>query len=141
MEIHPETAAGAAQAAGMNDAQGRGGQVVRDVDSFAAETAKAIGKDERTVRRDAERGTKVISEVIDMITGTKLDSMRAVAKLATPLRSREMRSNLSPSRLVRLLTRLWGAVVMTLPVSSAISSLFCITFILVCRNKCDTTNT
>jgi hypothetical protein len=42
--------------------------------SFAAETAKATGKDERSVRRDDERGEKVIPEVLEMISGTKLDT-------------------------------------------------------------------
>lgn len=49
--------------------------------SFASETAKATGKDERSVRRDAERGSKVIGEVIDMITGTKLDTGTYLDKL------------------------------------------------------------
>lgn len=66
LELHPET--------------GHGGDRKSDqVDnlstrSFAAETATATGKDERTVRRDAERGEKVIPEVINMIFGTKLDT-------------------------------------------------------------------
>jgi ParB-like chromosome segregation protein Spo0J len=49
--------------------------------SFAEATATATGKDERTVRRDAERGEKVIGEVIDMITGTKLDTGTYLDKL------------------------------------------------------------
>ena len=49
--------------------------------SFASETANVSGKDERTVRRDAERGEKVIPEVIDMITGTKLDTGTYLDKL------------------------------------------------------------
>jgi ParB family chromosome partitioning protein len=42
--------------------------------SFAEETATATGKDERTVRRDAERGQKLIPEVLALIKGTKLDT-------------------------------------------------------------------
>jgi hypothetical protein len=68
LELHPETAKEAF----------KGNQhVVTDnfsVASFAAETAAATGKDERTFRRDAERGEKVTPEVIDMITDTKLNT-------------------------------------------------------------------
>lgn len=74
LELHPETAAGAAQAAGMNAAQERGGQVGHDVDRFDVETAKVSGQSERAVRRDAERGEKVIDEAIALIRGTKLDT-------------------------------------------------------------------
>jgi ParB-like chromosome segregation protein Spo0J len=74
LELHPETAAGIAQAAGMNAAQERGGQVGHDVNRFDEATAKATGQSERAVRRDAERGEKVIPEVIDLIRGTKLDT-------------------------------------------------------------------
>lgn len=42
--------------------------------SFAAHTAAATGQSERTVRRDAERGEKVVDEALDMIQGTKLDT-------------------------------------------------------------------
>jgi uncharacterized ParB-like nuclease family protein len=41
--------------------------------SFAAETAKTTGRDERSVRRDAERGEKVADEAVDLIRGTRLD--------------------------------------------------------------------
>ncbi|MEW9808577.1 ParB/RepB/Spo0J family partition protein [Mesorhizobium marinum] len=68
LEIHPETAHG-------SNATGPSGQFGHsDTNSFATETAKATGKPERTVRRDAERGEKVIPEVIDMIRGTELDT-------------------------------------------------------------------
>lgn len=62
-ELHPETRHG------HNTKES--GQLVH---SFAAETASVTGKDERTVRRDAERGEKVIDEVLDMIRGTSLDT-------------------------------------------------------------------
>lgn len=68
-EMHPETKAGAAGAEARWNATDN-----LSIASFAVETAKATGKDERTVRRDAERGSKVIPEVIDMITGTRLDT-------------------------------------------------------------------
>lgn len=74
LELHPETAQGVA------GAEAKHGRATDNL-SFAAETARATGKDERTVQRDAERGTKVIAEVIDMITGTKLDSGTYLDKL------------------------------------------------------------
>lgn len=79
-ELHPETKAGVAQARGMNAALGNN---VTDSMSatFAAETAKIAGRDERSVRRDAERGEKVIDEVLDMIRGTKLDTGTYLDKL------------------------------------------------------------
>ncbi len=75
LELHPETDHGA-------NVGGPSGQFVQtEKPSFAMETAAATGKDERTVRRDAERGEKVIPEVIDMITGTKLDTGTYLDKL------------------------------------------------------------
>jgi hypothetical protein len=51
LELHPETKHG------QNIENIPGGQFVRtETDSFSADTAKATGKDERTVRRAAERG-------------------------------------------------------------------------------------
>lgn len=73
-ELHPETKQGASQAAGMNAALGRGRQIGDDVDRFTAETASVTGRSERAVQRDAERGEKVIDEVLDMIRGTALDT-------------------------------------------------------------------
>lgn len=69
LELHPETAAGNAGAEARWNATDN-----LSTASFAAETAKATGKDERSVRRDAERGEKVIPEVMEMIRGTKLDT-------------------------------------------------------------------
>lgn len=74
LELHPETAKGANQ--------GPVGQFVRtDTKSFAVDTAKVVGVDERTVRRDAERGQKILPEVLDMIAGTKLDTGTYMDKL------------------------------------------------------------
>lgn len=42
--------------------------------SFAEDQAAATGQSERVVQRDAERGQKVLPEVLDMIRGTKLDT-------------------------------------------------------------------
>jgi ParB-like chromosome segregation protein Spo0J len=79
--IHPETQQGVAQAAGMNAALERGGQLGHDVDRFDEDTAKVSGQSERAVRRDAERGEKVIDEVLDLIRGTKLDTGTYLDKL------------------------------------------------------------
>lgn len=64
--LHPETKIG------RNQHSERDGQVVQP--SFAEDQASKTGVDERTVRRDAERGAKVIPEVLSMIKGTKLDT-------------------------------------------------------------------
>ena len=63
---------------GHGDNKGHGGKFepsrqVGDTERFTADTAKAPGASARSVQRDAERGEKVIPEVIDMIRGTKLD--------------------------------------------------------------------
>ncbi|MCO5083879.1 MAG: hypothetical protein M9955_19755 [Rhizobiaceae bacterium] len=69
LELHPETAAGTAGA----DARWNATDNLSTA-SFAEATAAVTGTDVRTVRRDAERGEKVIEEVIDLIRGTKLDT-------------------------------------------------------------------
>lgn len=69
LELHPETAAGVAGAIAKYSATDS-----LSTASFAAETAIATGKDERTVRRDAERGEKVIDEALHLIRGTPLDT-------------------------------------------------------------------
>ncbi|SFJ61514.1 ParB/RepB/Spo0J family partition protein [Aerobium aerolatum] len=67
LELHPETA--------QHVAGGKARQeTASDKLSFAAATAEVTGRDQRTVQRDAERGEKVIDEVLDMIRGTKLDT-------------------------------------------------------------------
>lgn len=71
--LHPEAKAGAVRARAANEAMGH------DVDAnfaptFAADTATKTGQSERTVQLDAERGAKVIPEVLDMIKGSKLDT-------------------------------------------------------------------
>lgn len=77
LELHPETAHGnPGVSRQVGDTQERA-----ESDRFTAETAAATGKSERVVQRDAERGTKVIGEVIDMITGTKLDTGAYLDKL------------------------------------------------------------
>lgn len=74
--LHPETRAGVAGA----DARWNATDNLSTA-SFAAETAKVSGKDERTVRRDAERGDKVSSEALELVRGTKLDTGTYLDKL------------------------------------------------------------
>lgn len=69
LELHPETAEHVAGGKGNATADN-----LSAVPSFAAETAKLVGKDERSVRRDAERGEKVLDAAIDIIRGTSLDT-------------------------------------------------------------------
>lgn len=69
LELHPETAAGKAGAEARWNAADN-----LSVASFAAATAEAVGKDERSVRRDAERGEKVSEEALNLVRGTALDT-------------------------------------------------------------------
>ena len=71
-ELHPETANGSNQ-------HTRVGQLVQP--SFADATAAAIGKDARTVRRDAERGEKISDGVLALVAGTDLDTGSYLDKL------------------------------------------------------------
>jgi len=70
LELHPETGQG-------NPGVSRQVGDIRDraeTERFTADTAKATGQSERTVQRVAERGEKILPEVLDMIRGTKLDT-------------------------------------------------------------------
>jgi ParB-like chromosome segregation protein Spo0J len=70
LELHPETGHG--KASPNKDEK---------ISSFAVETAKATGVTERLVQLNAERGEKVIPEVIELIRGTKLDTGTYLDKL------------------------------------------------------------
>jgi ParB-like chromosome segregation protein Spo0J len=74
LKLHPETAQHVAGGKARQDA-------ASDNLSFASETANATGRDKRTVQRDAERGEKVIPEVMRTIAGTKLDTGAYLDKL------------------------------------------------------------
>lgn len=74
-ELHQEAKAGAVSANARWHAD------EKFAPAFTTDTAKATGQSTRTVQLNAERGTKVIAEVIDMITGTKLDSGTYLDKL------------------------------------------------------------
>lgn len=71
-ELHPETKAGAAQAAGMNKALGQGDVTADSAATFAKATAEATGKAERTVRQAAARG-EALGDSLTEIAGTSLD--------------------------------------------------------------------
>lgn len=64
-QIHPETVNG------RNQHSDRDGKVVQP--SFADDQADKTGKTARSVRRDAERGTKVCNSALALIKGTHLD--------------------------------------------------------------------
>lgn len=67
--LHPEAKHG------QNIENTPSGQFVHtETPSFATATAKTTGRDERSVRRDAERGEKVNPEAMDLLRGTKLDT-------------------------------------------------------------------
>lgn len=67
LELHPETAHG-----GNKSPCGQFGHTAEA--SFVEATADAIGKAERTVRRDAERGEKISERALSMLRGTHLDT-------------------------------------------------------------------
>lgn len=74
LELHPETA--------QHVAGGKARQeTASDNLSFAADTAAASGKTERTVQRDAERGEKVCEAALNMVRGTALDTGAYLDKL------------------------------------------------------------
>ncbi len=73
LELHPETALHIAGAHASNAAQGNATDNL-SIASFASSTAAATGKDERSVRRDAERGEKVCEAALEMVRGTALDT-------------------------------------------------------------------
>jgi len=76
-ELHPETRQGSPGVSRqVGDTRER-----TDAERFTAETAAVTGQSERSVQRDAERGEKVIPEVLDMIRGTALDTGTYLDKL------------------------------------------------------------
>jgi hypothetical protein len=73
-EMHPETRHG-------GDRTEASRQLGDLSERFTADTATVSGRSERAVQRDAERGEKVIDEVLSMIAGTKLDTGTYLDKL------------------------------------------------------------
>lgn len=74
-ELHPETRLGENQHTRVRQV----GEP--SVERFTAETASAIGKSERAVQRDAERGEKVTEDALNLIRGTALDTGTYLDKL------------------------------------------------------------
>ena len=70
--LHGSAKARGAHAA--NEAMGNDNAMANLADAFTTDTATRTGSSERAVRRDAERGEKIADDVLDMITGTHLDS-------------------------------------------------------------------
>lgn len=68
--LHPETGHGRASP-----------NKVANFATFSAEVASVTGESERVIRLHAERGAKVIPEVLDMIRGTHLDKGQYLDKL------------------------------------------------------------
>ena len=63
-----------------------------DKPSFVESTAAVTGQPERNVRRDAERGAKILDEVLDLIRGTKLDPGSYLDKLKAMPGSQQFRA-------------------------------------------------
>ncbi len=76
IELHPETEHGA-----NLEGAGVAKSATPETPRFTAATAAVTGQSERTVRLDAERGQKILPEVLDMIRGTKLDTGTYMDKL------------------------------------------------------------
>lgn len=79
--LHPDTAAGAAQAAGMNSVLGRGDVAANLAPTFTEATSAATGRSERAVERDAERGSKISERALSLIAGTALNTGSYLDKL------------------------------------------------------------
>jgi N6-adenosine-specific RNA methylase IME4 len=78
--LHPDTKAGAAQAKGMNAAQGRGRQNGDHVGRYTADAAKKTGKSERSIQREAARGAAIPD--VAALAGTSLDKRAELDALA-----------------------------------------------------------
>lgn len=81
LELHPETAAGVAQAAGMNRAIGNNVAENISATSFDKDAAAKTGQSDRNVRLYAERGEKIADDVLAYIQDTELDTVTYLDKL------------------------------------------------------------
>jgi ParB-like chromosome segregation protein Spo0J len=70
-ELNPETKRGGDHKSGPIETE-----------SFTEQTARATGRSEQTVYRDASRGDRILGEVIDLVRGTSLDTGTYLDKLA-----------------------------------------------------------
>jgi ParB/Sulfiredoxin domain len=88
--LHPDTAAGRPQAAGMNAKLGRGDVSAKMSPTFTKATAAASGKTRRSVERAATRGAAISPESLKKIVGTSLDKgaeLDALAKMSADRRA------------------------------------------------------
>ena len=67
--LHPEVRHG-----GDRRSEESSGEVRHLKSSFAKDQSEKTGRSERSVREDAERGTKVCQEALDVLRGTKADT-------------------------------------------------------------------
>lgn len=85
--LHPETKHG-----GNLEGAGVAKSATPETPRFTATTAAVTGQSERTVRLDAERGSKILDEVLDLIRGTKLDTGTYLDKLKAMPGSQQFRA-------------------------------------------------
>jgi ParB family chromosome partitioning protein len=93
---------GKAKAIGANAANATMGRdaSAKLADAFTVDTAAKTGQSERAVQRDAERGAKIDSDVLDLITGTHLNSssyMDSITGLTKPSGARFVESSPFPA--------------------------------------------
>jgi ParB family chromosome partitioning protein len=97
LAIYPETAKGAAQGEGKKRSlaeKGTGGQVGHEISdrqlgdeipnqahTFSEDTAAKTGRSERSIERDAERGEKIASDVLEEVSGTPLATGQTLDEL------------------------------------------------------------
>jgi len=80
-ELNGPAKANSARAA--NAVMGRGDVNEHYSPTFVASTAALTGQSERLIQLNAERGQKILPEVLDMIRGTKIDTGTYMDKLKT----------------------------------------------------------
>lgn len=80
--LHPATVNGANQHS----------RPVEAAERFTAATANVTGQSERLVQLNAERGSKILDEVLDLIRGTKLDTGTYLDKLKAMPGSQQFRA-------------------------------------------------
>lgn len=85
--LHPETKHG-----GNLEGAGVANLATPETPRFTETTARITGQSERVVQRDAERGSKILDEVLDLIRGTKLDTGTYLDKLKAMPGSQQFRA-------------------------------------------------
>lgn len=82
LALHPETAAGRSQAAGMNAKLGRGDVTDKMSPTFTKATAAVSGKTKRSIERAAARGEAIEAKNLKKLVGTSLDKRAELDALA-----------------------------------------------------------